>query len=298
VIPEPVLQAAGEVLGGAVSGVRPVGGGCINHAVVLTTDRAAQGFLKWNPRAPRGFFQAERRGLGVISATLRGSGITGLRVPLVLASGEDPTPWLLLEYVPQGRETQGYWQALGTGLARLHQARPPELGKEPNFLGSLVQENPEMESWPDFWLSARLVPRLEDAYRSGHFQGGAREDWDRLLERLGEALPDLSIPERSLLHGDLWSGNVYPDQNGRPVLVDPAVYTGDPLVDLAMARLFGGFGSDFYAAYEATWGTDAPLSHLLVDAYQLYPLLAHVNLFGSGYEAGTMERVRRLLSRL
>ena len=115
-----------------------------------------------------------------------------------------------------------------------------------------------------------------------------------------DRLPDLFTDYRplpSLLHGDLWGGNMDTDTEGRPVIFDPAVYYGDREADLAMTELFGGPGGDFYRAYDAAWPLD-PGYRLRKTLYNLYHILNHYNLFGGGY-AGQAERMtERLLAEL
>jgi fructosamine-3-kinase len=103
-----------------------------------------------------------------------------------------------------------------------------------------------------------------------------------LVARVGPEEP----PSR--LHGDLWGGNLHVDDAGRPCLIDPAVYGGHREVDLAMMRLFGGFGDHVFAAYEEAWPL-APGAAARVPLYQLYPLLVHLNLFGGSY-LGSVQR--------
>jgi fructosamine-3-kinase len=103
---------------------------------------------------------------------------------------------------------------------------------------------------------------------------------DRLIERIPQLVGPNEPPAR--LHGDLWSGNVLCDEHGSPVLIDPAVYGGHREVDLAMMRLFGGFSDAVFDAYDAAYPLQ-PGHEERVALYQLYPLLAHVNLFGAGY---------------
>jgi len=100
-------------------------------------------------------------------------------------------------------------------------------------------------------------------------------------------------PGASLLHGDLWGGN-WATSEGSPVIFDPAVYYGDRETDLAMTRLFGGFGRGFYEAYEASWPLEVGHRDRL-HLYQLYHVLNHLNLFGSGYHGRAMALMRELL---
>jgi fructosamine-3-kinase len=104
-------------------------------------------------------------------------------------------------------------------------------------------------------------------------------------------------PQPSLLHGDLWGGNWATDDRGRPVLFDPAVYYGDREADLAMTRLFGGFGAEFYSAYQATWPLDPGWS-TRVELYNLYHVLNHLNFFGAGYLAQAVAMIDDLMAEL
>ena len=261
----------------------PVGGGCVNHARVVTGSSGARYFLKHNREAPSGLFEAEAAGLDALRGTF------ALRVPEVL--GYDVGPgrgWLLLEFIEPGPESAEYWRALGRGLASLHHAldRRPGLESD-NFIGPLAQENTPTPSWSDFWTRRRLEPQLELAAAEGLLDP-ADALWTDAIDCIRSRLRsrDQELSDRgglSLLHGDLWSGNVYPDARGRPVLIDPAVYYGDPEVDLAMSELFGGFGPDFFSAYHEVTGTDPGARLRRRPTYQLYPLLVHANLFGGAY---------------
>jgi len=146
-----------------------------------------------------------------------------------------------------------------------------------------------------FFRDRRLRYQLDLAERCGHL-GRLQERGRELLERIG-AFFSAYEPVASLLHGDLWGGNWGVDERGTPVIFDPAVYYGDREADLAMTRLFGGFGADFYAAYAAAWPLD-PGAPLRVELYNLYHLLNHANLFGGGYPRQAERTVDRLLAEL
>ena len=100
------------------------------------------------------------------------------------------------------------------------------------------------------------------------------------------------VPQPSLLHGDLWAGN-YAAVDGVPVIFDPAVYYGDRETDIAMTRLFGGFGEAFYDAYTRSWPLQ-PGHESRLELYQLYHVLNHLNLFGAGYLGRALELLRSL----
>jgi fructosamine-3-kinase len=104
------------------------------------------------------------------------------------------------------------------------------------------------------------------------------------------------IPEErpSLIHGDLWNGNYLIAKEGKPVLIDPAVSYGIREMDLAMMHLFGGFSEEVYNVYhelsplQAGWQDRTSL-------WQLYYLLVHLNLFGSGYLSQVQTAIKRYL---
>jgi protein-ribulosamine 3-kinase len=204
-----------------------------------------------------------------------------VRIPAVLAEGSG---WLALEWLAPGRPTPGSWRALGRGLARLHRTQGPGFGwDQDNFIGSLPQQNGEAACWPDFWARHRLLPQLQRA--TPLLNRRALADFEVLLRRLPELLQAGAEDGASLLHGDLWSGNVLMTATG-PALVDPSSYYGHREVDLAMAELFGGFPAAFHEAYAAEWPL-MPGALARRPVYQLYYLLVHVNLFGGRYVAGT-----------
>jgi fructosamine-3-kinase len=258
-------------------------------------------FAKWNRSAAPEMFEAEADGL----AALREAGASaGLRVPEVIATGAGTAgepPWLLLEFVERGRATRGYGERLGRGVAAIHRFNAPARQaygwSRDNYIGSLPQSNPPSGSWPAFWRDARLAPQMEIARSRGFLGGDGGRALDALLGRTAEALAGADVEGSSLLHGDLWSGNVYPGPAGEPVLIDPAVYHGHREVDLAMSELFGGFPG-FFAAYDEVWPLSPDYARVRRPLYQLYYLLVHVNLFGGSYADSCVRAARSVLSEL
>ena len=319
------LRAAVERALGPIRAVEPVGGGCINHATRLEL-AGGPVFLKYNADSIPGMFAAEADGL----RALRSAADT-LRVPEVLAvadSGDadsvdqgsagrdsggdsigsdiDPVDsvdrrggapaWIALEWLEPGPRGRGFGERLGRGLAALHRSGPAgRWGWErANFIGSLPQGNAPAASWAEFWRDRRLSPQLDLARRAGRLPATEAE-WERLFGRLSDLLAPGEEDGPSLLHGDLWSGNVV-SAAGEPGIVDPAVYGGHREVDLAMAELFGGFDAAFHAAYREAWPLQPGYREARRGVYQLYYLLVHVNLFGGGYAAQTAAVLRRVLS--
>jgi fructosamine-3-kinase len=158
-----------------------------------------------------------------------------------------------------------------------------------NFIGSSPQHNGWVDEWPRFFAERRLRPQLEALARRGDRLRHAES-----IPTRAEALLESHRPDPCLVHGDLWSGNAALASDGRGVLIDPAVHRADREVDLAMARLFGGFPSAFYDGYQREWPLPAG-HHRRVDLYNLYHLLNHANLFGGGYLAQAQAVIDDLL---
>ena len=210
-------------------------------------------------------FEAEAEGLAALRAA-------GIRAPEPFLAGlRENEAFIEMQYLElDGRAD---WAALARMLATLHRSTGPRFGWEKeNWIGLSPQKNGWSEDWIGFYRDHRLIPQLARA--------NLMKDSESLLKNL-DAFFENHDPVPSLLHGDLWSGNVGFTRAG-PVIFDPAVYYGDREADLAMTELFGGFPAAFYAAYHAAWPLDSGCDvrkHL----YNLYHLLNHLNLFGSGY---------------
>lgn len=281
---------AAEGAGHRIETAVGVGGGCINHGARVETDGGATFFLKWNRRAPAEMFSAEADGLRALATG------SPLRVPSPVALGADgSTPWLLMEYVPAGVPREDTLTRLGRGLARMHVADTvADYGWErDNWIGSLDQANEPAARWAAFWRDRRIGPQLELARSAGRLHDPLFDD---LLALIPTALADVERPD--LVHGDLWGGNWFVDAAGEPVLIDPAVYRGHGEVDLSMTELFGGFGADFYHAYDEIRPITPHYEAYRRSLYQLYYLLVHVNLFGGSYEAGSRRAARKVVAEL
>ena len=136
------------------------------------------------------------------------------------------------------------------------------------------------------------MPLLDRARTQGLLGASLDGLASRLLARLDELVGPAEPPSR--LHGDLWAGNWLCDTAGEPVLIDPAVYGGHREMDLAMMKLFGGFSPRVFDAY-AEAAPLAPDWQERVPLYQLYPLLVHLNLFGTSYASGLERAIRGYL---
>ena len=231
-------------------------------------------FLKTGSEQSGDIFTAEAAGLAEIAAT------GTLPVPAVVAVETGNNHALLaLQWLDLEQATPDIERELGRCLAEMHRASNEQYGwHRDNNIGLTPQSNKQSRDWVAFYRDQRLQPQLELAVRNG-FAGELQQKGGRLLETL-DGFFDRD-PEPSLLHGDLWGGN-WSVNDRRPVIYDPAVYYGDRETDLAMTRLFGGFGRSFYEAYEEAW--PLPRGHeRRVALYQVYHVLNHLNLFGGGY---------------
>lgn len=273
-------------------------GGDINKAYALTLSTGDRIFMKANAKENVSFFTAEAAGLSAIAAT------QAIATPPILCTGTDDGEevgysFLLLKYIESGKKRADYYEAFARDLAAFHSADTAPFaanhsarerdsnGTAPqkpfgffqdNFIGARAQNNTPSASWISFFRDRRLVPQFKSV--DAHFSADDRAKITRLLDHLDEFLGEPEKP--SLLHGDLWGGNVLCGADGKAMLIDPAAYIGHAEADLAMTELFGGFPPSFYAAYREV----RPLQDGYEDRrdlYNLYHLLNHLNMFGTGY---------------
>lgn len=265
-----------------------VDGGSISQCLRWET-ASGPVFVKLAGPERRFMFEAEADGLRELADA------EALRVPRVLGVGNDARhAFIALEWLDLSRESRRAGRLLGECLARLHRVQAGQYGwRRDNTIGATPQLNGPCTDWPRFFAERRLGFQFDLAARNGH-EGRLIERGRRLLERVADFFSSYQ-PLPSLLHGDLWGGNWAVTASGEPVVFDPAVYYGDRETDLAMTRLFGGFGPEFYAAYESAWPLD-PGAGTRVALYNLYHVLNHLNLFGGGYGAQALDMVDRLLA--
>jgi fructosamine-3-kinase len=264
---------------------RRVGGGDINEAWHVTLD-GREAFVKTRPDAGEGEYALEAAGLAWLAQP------GALRVPGVIEQAGD---YLVLEWVEPGRLSEAGAEELGRGLAATHMAGAPCFG-DPGFgerlgvearIGSLRLPNDPAGDWRSFYGERRLLPLARIASDRGALTESGVAAVERVCARLDELAGPPEPPAR--LHGDLWSGNVHADAEGRPWLIDPSAYGGHREVDLAMLRLFGAPSQRIFGAYEEV----APLAggwEERVELWQLLPLLVHAVLFGGSYRPAA-ERV-------
>lgn len=258
-------------------------GGCINHVHRLQTSKG-DFCLKYNfhDRFPD-MFTCEADGL----AALKNS--EEIRVPEVCHTGSAGSyDYILLEYVDSGRKIPSFMQDFGRSLAKMHKHTAGYFGHDiDNYMGSLPQSNKKHTDWSSFFVEERLVRQVSLAH--GNFSSSDYASLERLYARMDKLIP---VEPPALLHGDLWGGNYMVAQDGKACLIDPAVYYGHREADIAMTTLFGGFDEHFYAAYQEEYPLEKGWQERL-DIFKLYPLLIHLNLFGSGYLGSVLTIIRK-----
>jgi fructosamine-3-kinase len=274
--------------------MQPLAGGCIHRAWCLQGQGGQRLFIKTNRASALPLLQAEAEGLVALAGMA--AGIDQLSVPTPLALGR-VGDWsvLVLPWLDLGGD-QG-WTQLGESLARLHRQSQMAHGGQgfgwqaDNYIGSTIQLNGWLPDWGDFFAQRRLAPQLALLERSGQSMTGAQ----RLLALVPQWLAGHGA-EPVLVHGDLWSGNAGVLRGGGASIFDPACHWADREVDLAMARLFGGFPQAFFSGYQQQWPLP-PGAAARVPLYNLYHLLNHANLFGGGYAGQAEAVIKSLLAR-
>lgn len=280
-IPDHIKEFCKQQGYGEILSAHPVSGGCINKGAIINTASGKSFFLKTNPNTPLDMFAREAEGLETLSVD------GGPRVPNVILYGED---FLLLEdLAPVGRK-KDYWETFGSQLATLHNDVNDNFGFfHDNYIGSTPQPNSWMSDGYLFFMEKRLKFQAQLSSERGLL----RRDEVSKVEKLGRRLPDL-IPQQpaSLIHGDLWSGNAITDSNGMPAIIDPAAHYGWAEAELAMTTLFISFPESFFRSYQEVRLIEVGYRERF-PIYNLYHLLNHLNLFGSGYHGQVLNILNR-----
>ncbi len=292
---ESVSELVKDLYGDSVSITRKdsVAGGDINLAYRVCLSCGTDIFVKTNSLCNEGFFEAESKGLSALCSVKK------IGVPKILGRGSDNQKgysFLALEYIESSPRITSYWETFGHELAGLHRAETAAFVNvesagdrygfsEDNYIGASPQKNCPAKKWTDFYRECRLMPQLAMAER--YLEPSLRKKADRLLDHLESYLREPEFP--SLLHGDLWSGNMLCGPDGKVWIIDPAVYVGDFEADLAMTQLFGRLPERFYEAYSQVNPIDRKGYRERKRLYDLYHMLNHLNLFGTMYLGNVME---------
>jgi len=222
-------------------------------------------------------FAREADGLATIRETQT------IAVPeVVLQADIEDESFLILEWIESVSATPVSSKLLGQQLADMHRHTSPQFGLEyHNYMGSIPQSNRRHDTWAMFFINERLQPMVKIAVDKGLLNRTDAQQFEKLFLNISGLFNE---EPPALIHGDLWGGNYLISRQGEPYLIDPAVSYGHREFDIAMTNLFGGFGSDFYHHYNESF----PLTkgwQQRINLWNLYPLLLHLNLFGTSYLA-------------
>ncbi|QNA46028.1 fructosamine kinase family protein [Lacibacter sediminis] len=257
--------------------MQTVAGGDINRAYKIFTGNTSF-FLKVNDAAAYPLmFQREADGLEALKK------YSHCIIPNVVKTGvADDQQYLLLQWIERAAPAKDYYSSLGKSLAEMHLQPQTQCGWQvDNYMGSLPQHNMFTDDWCSFYAMHRIAPLVKVLTDAGRFGSKQQQQAERLYRKLSQYFPN---EKPAFLHGDLWGGNHFPNENGLPVLIDPAVYCGHREMDIGMTALFGGFDHSFYEAYQYHYPLESGWQQRL-QLTQLYPVLVHAVLFGGHYTA-------------
>ncbi len=252
----------------------PLAGGDINRVYLVETESDYH-VVKINSadRFPN-MLAKEKKGLMLLKSA-------GVAIPQPLdCFSDEEMQYLLLAYIKEEPVTPKFWESLALNLVKLHQNTSHHFGLGyDNYIGSLKQDNTQTEDWTTFFITKRLNPLVKRAFEHNLLSEKELKQFDHLHKKLDHILPR-EVP--SLLHGDLWRGNIMCGLEQTPVFIDPAIYYGHREMDLAMTQLFGGFNPLYISVYNEAYPLEVDWQRR-IEINNLYPNLVHLNLFGRGY---------------
>jgi len=265
-----------------------VGGGCINDAQTIS-DGKRHYFVKTNHLSYGDMFEAEAQGLYELAAS------DTVKVPAPICYGHaGDRCYLVLEYLQMSGTAN--MSQFAQQFAAMHRVSEKKFGWfRNNTIGSTAQINTQHDDWLSFWRDNRLGYQLNLAAQKG-YTGELQSLGEKLMADL-PALFNSYQPLPSMLHGDLWGGNLAALADGTAVIYDPAFYYGDREADLAMTQLFGGFGQRFYDAYNEAWPLDDGY-RVRKTFYNLYHIINHLTMFGGAYHGQAISMTEQVLAEI
>ena len=258
-------------------------GGSINRVYKCSSEHR-QFVIKLNDaRKYPLMFEKEEKGLDLLNSS-------NFRIPTTLKTGTDQNiSYLILEHIDNKGNRINEIE-LGTQLAEMHLITSDSFGLDhDNYIGSIPQINNKESDWTTFYQSMRIEPLVRKGFDSGMLETKVIRLFEKVYKELDRLIP---IEPASLLHGDLWQGNIICNENSSPVLIDPAVYYGHREIDLAMLQLFGNISDDTLEAYNNIYPLDKHWQER-IDLHQLYPLLVHLILFGGSYYETVLKTLKK-----
>ncbi len=264
-----------------IKNISPIVGGDINDVYKIRTEQNTY-VLKVNQKDlfPH-MFSKEKLGLELLANS-------GVKSPKVITYFTDKKhQYLVLEFIKETFTNHDFWKNFTNDLAKIHQTTANYFGLDHhNYIGSLQQDNSTKSSWETFFIENRIKPLVKQAFDLQRLNISHLKHFENFYNIVHEILPK---EKPSLVHGDLWAGNLMKGENQTPIFIDPAVYFGHREMDIAMTQLFGGFNNQYLDYYNEI----SPLEkgwEDRINIHNLYPNLVHLILFGRSYLNG-IERV-------
>jgi fructosamine-3-kinase len=259
-----------------------------SHPSAIFSDSSYSVFVKLS-KAANGLeqFETELASLQLLSK------LSGVPIPTPIGNvAVEDGVIMVLEAVSRVERTSIQWRQIGQTLARIHRIKGPYYGLDShNYFGPLYQDNSPMNDWTTFYAERRLWPRLMGAVNSGHMPMAAIQQVEKLIARL----PELYGPEvtPTLLHGDAQQNNFISTATGA-VVIDPAVYYGNPEMDLAYIDYFQPVPVDVFLGYQDELPIE-PGFRERRDLWRLYGYLAAVEVEGAAYLGKLLDAVQKYL---
>lgn len=260
----------------AIENVYPVKGGNLNDTYRIESFNKKY-FLKLNTAQNfPNLFVKEASGLEALAETKL------FDIPKIITKGitDNDFQFLILDWVEKGEATIENWEKFGHNMAKFHQNTNDQFGwSEDNYIAIIIQPNSYKSTWVDFYSNNRILPMVKLLADKKLLKSKEVKAANRLCSELINIFPE---EKPSLIHGDLWNGNILTRENGDITLIDPAIYYGHREMDIALADLFGGFDDTFFNAYNEVYPLQENFEERKQIA-QLFPLLVHALLFEGYY---------------
>ncbi len=276
-----IIERVTSVIGETVRSSSPLSGGCVADVSLLETASGARYVVK-----------AGDNSLGIEADMLTYLGEqSSLPIPTVVHA--EPDLLIMTHVDADGRGGVGAEVHAAELLLELHAVTADQFGfQRDTLIGGLHQPNPWTSSWLEFFAVSRLDAMTQQARDVGRLPADVASRMARAIGRLDTWLDEPEHP--SLIHGDIWSGNVLFHDGRVAAFIDPAIYYAHPEIELAFITLFSTFGSPFFDRYQQTRPIPEGFFEQRRHIYNLYPLLVHVRLFGGGYVGQVSQALRML----
>ena len=267
-----------------IKSINSIAGGDINDVYKIITNQNTY-VLKVNRKDlfPE-MFKKEKLGLEILAAA-------GVKSPeVILTFSDSEYQYLVLEFIEEESINLVFWKNFAEDITKIHRTTAKSFGLDHhNYIGSLHQDNSEKNTWETFFIENRIKPLVKTAFDKNRLDRNHLKQFESLYARLNDILP---TENPTLLHGDLWGGNLMKGKNQTPVFIDPAVYFGHREMDIAMTQLFDGFDNSYLDHYNEIFPLEKGWEERIT-IHNLYPNLVHLILFSRSYLGGIEKVIRQ-----